>query len=200
MTDKPENPHIGKSSHQDASIAGSLVLLSGGIDSSTALMLLHTPDPCSALFIDYGQAPAKGELHAAEAISARYGVTLDKAVVGPARFGSGEIRGRNALFLHLALMRFPYTSGSIVMGIHAGTAYRDCSIEFVRLMQRSLEFHVDGAIGISAPFIDLNKAAVVAIARDGDVPLDLTFSCESGDHPCGDCLSCLDRRALGVGP
>lgn len=111
-------------------------------------------------------------------------------------FGSGEIRGRNAFLLHLALMESPFTTGTIAIGIHAGSDYCDCSSEFIALMQQSFDFHACGTISVCAPFITYNKVAIFALALDLELPIDRTYSCEAGTMPCGACLSCLDRLEL----
>ena len=36
----------------------------------------------------------------------------------------------------------------------------------------------------------------VRYALSKNVPVDITYSCEAGPHPCGKCLSCLDRIGL----
>lgn len=176
-----------------------LVLASGGIDSSTLIGLAVAEDmPVSALFVDYGQAAANGEEAAVQAVCSHFGVCLRTASSRGMTFGGGEIRGRNAFLLHIALMNFSWTSGSVLIGLHAGTGYRDCSPEFVELIRRSFDFHTGGAVDIGAPFIDWSKSDVYRLALEIGVPVDLTYSCEVADAPCGTCASCLDREALGA--
>lgn len=176
-----------------------LVLASGGIDSATLLALARVEKvPVSACFVDYGQASSKAEETAVTAICSHLKVCLQTVRFQGMRFGAGEIRGRNAFLLQTALMQFAGSSGTIMIAIHAGTGYRDCSPAFVELMQRSFEFHTGGSISVSAPFIDWPKVDVYRLARKLDVPLQLTFSCESSDAPCGTCASCRDRLALGL--
>lgn len=175
-----------------------LVLASGGIDSSTLIGLAVAEDmPVSALFVDYGQAAANAEGAAVQAICSHYGVCLRTASSRGMRFGGGEIRGRNAFLLHTALINLSWTSGSVLLGLHAGTGYRDCSPEFVQLMQRSFDFHTGGSVVVTAPFIDWSKLDVYRLALEADVPVHLTYSCDSGNVVCGTCASCRDREGLG---
>jgi 7-cyano-7-deazaguanine synthase len=176
-----------------------LVLASGGLDSSTLLTLLRqAADRCRALFVHYGQAAAEAEQSALARICTTLRVPLQVVRYEGSRFGGGEIPGRNAFLLQIALLEFGGASGVVATGIHAGVPYRDCSPEFVELMERSYAFHTGGAITVCAPFIDWTKADIFALAVSIGVPINDTYSCEAGNTPCGNCASCLDRAALGA--
>ena len=175
------------------------VLLSGGVDSTTLLALCAQQNPAGigALFVDYGQAASTHEREAAGAASAFYDVELREVRVDIGPVCDGEIQGRNALLVHLALASVGPHAGTIFLGIHAGTAYRDCSPAFVQTMQLSLDAHRNGALQLAAPFVEWSKAEVYAFARDLKVPFEITYSCEAGtEPPCRRCRSCKDRRAL----
>jgi 7-cyano-7-deazaguanine synthase len=148
------------------------------------------------MFVDYGQAAATAENRSSAAVASHYGVDRRVLAVSGLSFGSGEIRGRNSFLVNAALLAFPANSGSIVLGIHAGTGYRDCDPDFVALMQQSLDFHTGGTIALVAPFIGASKASLFGIAEDLKIPVGLTFSCEASSEPCGACVSCLDRVSL----
>jgi 7-cyano-7-deazaguanine synthase in queuosine biosynthesis len=85
----------------------------------------------------------------------------------------------------------------IAMGIHAGTGYRDCSPEFVSLMQSVANFHSDGRTTFVAPFVGWSKREVYDLAAALDVRVEQLHSCETADTPCGACRSCADRALLG---
>jgi 7-cyano-7-deazaguanine synthase len=177
-----------------------VVLLSGGVDSAAALSLAREGERnVTALFIDYGQPAASRERIASGLVATHYGISGRHVSCNGMHFGPGEIRGRNALLVHMALLSLVQQSGRIILGIHAGTPYRDCSPEFVRVMQDSLDFHTGGRVSLVAPFIDHSKSEVYGIARRLGVPVGLTYSCEAGNEPCGGCLSCRDRQAMNAG-
>ena len=150
----------------------------------------------TALYVDYGQAAARAENAAVSRVSKILGVDLYRVKHRGVNYGPGEIRGRNAYLLHTALMEFPGSSGVVMLGIHAGTGYADCGPDFVELMQRSYEFHTQGAIHVAAPFVDWSKEEVFRLAEELGVPVERTHSCEAGDTACGSCRSCRDRQVL----
>jgi 7-cyano-7-deazaguanine synthase len=183
------------------SAAPHLVLLSGGIDSSAVLALtLEVGTSASALFVDYGQAAASSEAKASAAIAGHFGVEYQSLTCTGQTFGAGEIRGRNAFLVHTALMVLRQTKAVVVLGIHAGTTYRDCSPSFLELMQRSYDFHTGGQVSLAAPLVDQVKGDVVRLASEMGVPVELTYSCEAANEPCGKCLSCRDREELLARP
>lgn len=178
-----------------------LVLASGGVDSSTLLWASVKEGLIpKALFVDYGQAAAEAEGEALARICNHLGVPWRRVRYASSGFGAGEIRGRNAFLLHMALIEFPSTSGVVALGIHAGTGYADCSPEFMKVMELSYEFHTGGAIAVTAPFLDWAKEDVYRLATNLNLPLAQTHSCEASNIPCGCCRSCLDRRLLAPGP
>lgn len=170
-------------------------MLSGGLDSTTLLHLaLSRGLAVSALHVSYGQAAAIAEREAAARVCEASAIQLRVVSYMGSAFSTGEIRGRNAFLLHIGLTEFPSDAGVVLLGIHAGTAYRDCSADFVDMMGRSFDFHTDGAITISAPFIEMSKADIADLGASLSVPLATTFSCEAGSIACGRCQSCLDRE------
>ena len=174
-----------------------LVLASGGVDSSTLLWICAEQGIVpNALFVDYGQAAAQSEGTAVVRLCDDLRVPWRHVTYSGSTFGSGEIRGRNAYLLHTALMEFPSQSGVVLLGIHAGTGYDDCSPEFIDAMQRSYEIHTGGAITIAAPFLHWTKHQVYSLAALLNVPIEQTYSCEAANSPCNLCRSCLDRHSL----
>ena len=174
-----------------------LVLASGGIDSSTILWLCANQGIVpNALFVDYGQAAAQSERAAVERICSRLSAPWRHVRYKGSKFGSGEIRGRNAYLLHTALMEFPAQAGVVALGIHAGTGYDDCTPEFIGAMQCSYQLHTGGAIIIAAPFLHWSKRQVYSLAMQLNVPIQETYSCEAANSPCNQCRSCIDRQSI----
>lgn len=173
----------------------STVLLSGGLDSATALAVMaedgNVPE---TLFIDYGQPPASEERAAARMITKEYGTSHREIEIRRLKIGPGEIRGRNALLLLAALMTAPET-GTVVLATHLGSPYWDCSDDFLVKMQLLFDGYTDGRVQLLAPFARKGKGDLYRLAESLGVPIDLTYSCELASGPCGRCLSCKDAEA-----
>lgn len=177
-----------------------LILASGGVDSSTLLWMSSQQGlKPTALFVDFGQPAAEAESQAVANICGSLCVPWRVVRYKGANFYAGEIRGRNAFLIHLALFEFSASSGVVALGIHAGTGYADCSPQFMEVMQRSYDFHTGGAITVTAPFLHWTKQDLYRLATDLNVPLSMTHSCEASNLPCRHCRSCLDRRLLVPG-
>jgi 7-cyano-7-deazaguanine synthase len=174
-----------------------VILLSGGVDSAALAALAKEQGlRASGLFVGYGQAAYTAERSSSRGIAERYGLEWREVQLTGLRFGPGEIRGRNAFFVHLALLVLHEPSCVVYLGVHAGTGYRDCSPEFIELAQSSLDFHTGGQVRLAAPFLEAQKSDVYALAESLNVPFELTYSCETGSTPCGACASCRDRATL----
>jgi len=177
-----------------------IVLLSGGIDSAACAHFLRDNGfSIRALFVDYGQKAAPFEKRSAEALSNLLGAELDSVLLrSPTHFGAGEIAGRNAFLVFAALLTGQLRTGVIALGIHSGTTYYDCSTAFAQSLDRLLAEHTDGRVRLSTPFIAWSKKNIFDYYKTSKLPIELTYSCESGQMPtCGRCLSCRDRRMLG---
>jgi 7-cyano-7-deazaguanine synthase len=178
----------------------SVVLCSGGLDSTTiATDLIAREEAVELCFVDFGQPAVQAERRSVEKLCERLNMSrVEVGVAGLAMPAVGEIAARNLLLISITAALRPQAE-MIFIGIHAGTGYRDCSPAFVKLMQQVLDFHTDGTCQLVAPFVDWSKGDVVAFARQLDMPLNLTHSCETSDVPCGKCRSCIDRSVLLVG-
>ena len=175
------------------------LLLSGGIDSAACLAFyLKEEFQVECFHISFGQPASRHERAAAERLARHFGVPLTiLRWFGSADFMAGEIVGRNAFFLLGALIEIGGNSGILATGIHAGTSYFDCSKAFLSSLQTVFDGYCDGRVQLAAPFIEWSKQQVFAYCKSEGVPINLTYSCEKGtDQPCGECLSCQDRRAL----
>ncbi len=108
---------------------------------------------------------------------------------------------RNGLFLaSAASIAISNGCTEIYYGAHsddaAGNAYPDCSEEFNDAINKAIYIGSGKQLRVIAPFVELNKADVVARGLELNVPYELTWSCyEGGDKPCGKCGTCLDRAA-----
>lgn len=179
-----------------------LVLLSGGTDSATCVkFFLDLGRPTCGLFVDYQQAAAQQESKASKSIADFFGIQLFSTKWNGLNFKKdGLIVSRNAFLLTAALMESPCSVNTIAIGVHGGTTYNDCSLSFIKAMQKVFNMYPEKQTSLSAPFIQWSKQDINDYASTHNVPMHLTYSCELGpSEPCGKCLSCIDREALEIG-
>jgi 7-cyano-7-deazaguanine synthase len=180
--------------HQRGSGRTCTLLLSGGIDSATlaAVLLARGAWQPTALFIDFGQRAAAAERESSHLIARHYGIGwVERRLAGGLAPPLGEVEGRNDMLVAVAAM---LPADAVAIGTHAGTPYADSSPAHGDAWQRLLDVQHHGRKRLLAPLLRLTKHEVVALARDCDVPLALTRSCDDAGGPCGSCTSCLDRR------
>lgn len=176
-----------------------IVLLSGGLDSAACAAATKEQARTSCMFVDYGQRAAKWEENAADQICRALSMPLTAVTVSAhINFGVGEIVGRNAFLVLTALMFSSIQIGEIVIGIHSGTPYYDCTPAFLASINRIAGEYTDGKVRVVAPFLRHSKLQIVEYLRQTVIRTEMTYSCEAGtETPCGRCLSCLDRKAIG---
>lgn len=175
--------------------------MSGGMDStSCAHFLKKRGATVHGIFIDYGHAAAKREWRAVSKICEYLKIPLSKYVCSKnSRFGAGELIGRNSFLISTTLFLLSEKPEMIAIGIHGGSPYYDCSHDFLHRMSELVAAETDGRVHLLAPFYEWTKAQVFDYFRATNIPIEITYSCEAGSkRPCGTCLSCRDRRALGV--
>jgi 7-cyano-7-deazaguanine synthase len=204
-----------------------VVLLSGGLDSSTTLYYAKKRGyRCFALIFDYGQRHRKEVRHAvavAKSASVAYRVVridlpwkgsslLDRKIRIPKNrklkgIPSTYVPGRNAIFLSYALS---YAEAIKAKTIFIGanvvdySGYPDCRPQFLMAFQLLIHKGArDSRIRVFAPLIHMTKAQILKKAIEFRVPVYLTWSCyQGGKKPCGVCDSCMIREkafaALGI--
>lgn len=209
-----------------------LVLFSGGVDSTTCLALAierYGKENVIPLSIRYGQKHKK-ELQASERILAHYGfkgmeidlssvfahsicsLLAHSAEAVPEASYAEQLAGgngapvstyvpfRNGLFISCAAsIALSLDCARVCYGAHrddaAGAAYPDCSEDFLRNMDGAVYEGSGKTLHVEAPFIDKNKAQIIAEGLRLGVPYELTWSCYQGkEKPCGVCATCIDRR------
>ena len=158
------------------------------------LALIFADSDCTLLKGSEGEIPKES-----------YAEQLEKTDGKPV---STYVPFRNGLFLaSAASIALSNGCGEIYYGAHsddaAGNAYPDCSSDFNDAINRAIYLGSGGELRVTAPFIGMNKAQVIAKGLELGVPYELTWSCyEGGDTPCGVCGTCRDRiaafRANGI--
>jgi 7-cyano-7-deazaguanine synthase len=175
------------------------VLASGGIDSSACLnFYLNRGHKVLPLFVRYGQPACAAESRSIRAVCNHFGLRPRiVTVTGFEKVPSGEICGRNLFLISVALMATHGLTNIISMGIHGGTRYYDCGVDFAQRLQTIISSYTDGRVTFGAPFLNWSKQEIFKYCTESDVPVDITWSCEaSNEKPCRRCLSCRDRERL----
>mgnify|MGYP001819670747 FL=1 len=201
-----------------------VVLLSGGLDSATALAIARDQGyECFALSVDYGQRH-RSELEAAARVANAAGVPLKilpldlRAIGGSALTDDIEVPenettgipvtyvpARNTIMLSLALAYAEVLGADdIFIGVNAVdySGYPDCRPEFIEAYQQmariATKAGVEGAdMTIHTPLIDLTKADIIREGARLGVEYNLTVSCYQADgagQACGVCDSCRIRK------
>jgi len=205
-----------------------VVLLSGGLDSATALAIARARGfECYALSVHYGQRHS-AELAAAKRIAALAGVkehrvmSVDLAGIGgsaltdmsikvPEAPGTGipitYVPARNTLFLALALGWAEVLGAiDIFVGVNAVdySGYPDCRPEFLRafeaLANLATKMGVEGTrFTIHAPLVDLSKAEIIRTGLAHGIDFSLTVSCYQADAEGRACGKCDSCRLRAGG-
>lgn len=199
-----------------------IVSLSGGLDSTTVLAdALDFGHTVEAVGFFYGSKHNPFENEAAARIAAHYNVSfrlidLSHAMNGfrsNLLSGQGEIPeghyeqanmdltvvpGRNIIFISiLSGLAWSLGADRVWLGIHKGdhAIYEDCRADFYNAMDRAIQLGTGGRVSLFAPFLNTDKAGIVARGSKLNVPYEMTRTCykEQG-VACGKCGSCVERR------
>jgi 7-cyano-7-deazaguanine synthase len=199
-----------------------VLLLSGGLDSSTLLFFAREAGfEVFPVAVDYGQRHRR-EIEAAERVCdhARCALTrlalpslaaafrgaalTDPAVEVPhGRYDDDSMRAtvvpnRNMVLLSIAgAIAMSRGAALIAYAAHAGdhAIYPDCRPEFVSAMEKALAAAHYSPVRLFTPFLTWKKSEIVGWGAAHEVPLGLTWSCyEGGEKHCGRCGTCVERR------
>jgi 7-cyano-7-deazaguanine synthase len=206
-----------------------VVLLSGGLDSSTALAWARAQGfVCSTLAVDYGQRH-RVELAAARCVAEAQGVldhrevSVDLRAIGGSALtaeidvpkGGVEaavipvtyVPARNSVFLSLALgLAETLGAADLVGGMNAldYSGYPDCRPEFVRafesLANLATRAGVQGArFTVHTPLMALDKAGIIRLGVSLGVDYALTHSCYDPSAAGLACGACDSCRLRAKG-
>ena len=206
-----------------------VVLVSGGLDSATALAVANRAGfDCYALSLDYGQRHL-AELEAARQVAQQIGVVehrtmhldmgvftgcalTDPSVAVPEDGPSGGIPvtyvpARNTIMLSLALgWAEVLDADAIYIGVNAldYSGYPDCRPEFVRAFQALADVATKRAvqgrpIHVETPLIALSKAEIIRLGLSLGVDYSLTVSCYQADAQGRACGCCDSCRFRRTG-
>lgn len=199
-----------------------VVLLSGGMDSVTALhAALRDHEVVAGLSFDYGAKHHARELPLAAWHCERQEVPH---LIAPLGFVAGEfssdllVRGggipdghyeeesmkstvvpfRNGIMLSIAAgFAESRGAGGVVIAAHSGdhAIYPDCREEFLEPMARAIRAGTYAGIELLRPFVAMDKAAIARLGAGLGVDFSRTWSCyKGGELHCGTCGTCVERR------
>ncbi len=205
-----------------------VVLLSGGLDSATALaMAMEQGYSCHVLSFDYGQRSVT-ELNAARAIAAQAGVSehrvlrlhledfggsalTDTSIDVPEDQAEGVpvtyVPARNTVFLSLALgWAEVLGADAIFIGVNAVdySGYPDCRPEFIEAFERMANLATRRGINgdpvhIETPLMHLTKADIIRRGTALGIDYALTVSCYQADMEGRACGRCDSCRLRAKG-
>lgn len=198
------------------------VLLSGGLDSTTALYWAHNHhEVVCALSFDYGSNHAAKELACARWQAEKLGIPyheIDLRSVS-AHLQSALLNGaeaiptadyaeenlkqtvvpfRNGIFLAIAAgIAESNEAQAIVIAAHGGdhALYPDCREDFMAAMASAISLGTYAELQILRPFINNTKAEITAMGAALGVDYAHTYSCYcGGEQHCGQCATCRERK------
>jgi 7-cyano-7-deazaguanine synthase len=203
----------------------SLVLHSGGLDSTVCLLLAREQGhSVVSLGIDYGQRH-KIELTYARKQCRKFKIprrvikvrwtkperTIPKnrsveemrSTVSPA-----FLPGRNAIFLTLGAAEAAGIGASeLWIGVNCidFSGYPDCRVEFIEAFKSMLAYAIPDGPKVVAPLLLMSKPEIAKEAARLGLKYGDTWSCyrpvnnDSGNQPCGECDACiLHKEAWGI--
>src|SRR6201988_3633181 len=199
-----------------------VVLLSGGMDSCVCAALAARDFDTAALHVSFGQRTEERERKAFLGICEQLGIRerlvvrnealrviggsalTDTNIAVPESHAMGReipvtyVPFRNAHFL-AAAVSWAEVLGAKKIFIGAveqdSSGYPDCRPAYYEAFQHLIRTGTkEGDIEVSTPLIHMRKKEIVALGLELGAPLDLTWSCYSGEEfACGICESCILR-------
>jgi 7-cyano-7-deazaguanine synthase len=200
-----------------------IVLLSGGLDSATALAIARAQGfACHTLAVSYGQRHA-AELDSARRVSAQLGAVehrqmhVDLAAIGGSALTDSRIAvpeqptpgipvtyvpARNTLFLALALGWAEVLGAhDIFIGVNAVdySGYPDCRPEFIAAFEKlallATRAGVEGGrLRVQAPLVAMSKAQIIRAGTALGVDYGQTVSCYQASKEGEACGRCDSCR------
>ena len=199
-----------------------LVLLSGGMDSVTALYWAKREhEVVGAVSFDYGAKhnhrevalagwqcghldvwhdivalPFVNELFASDLLKS--GGEIPEGHYEEESMKRTVVPFRNGIMLSIACgIAESRGAEALVIAAHSGdhAIYPDCREPFMRAMAEAMREGTYARIELLRPFIHLDKAAIARLGHDLGVDFGKTWSCyKGGAIHCGKCGTCVERR------
>ena len=200
-----------------------IVLLSGGMDSTTALSIaIKEGFECYVLTLDYGQRH-QNEINSAKNIVKDFEIiehkllSIDLTVFGGSALTDGNLQvpekestgipityvpARNTIFFSLALAWAEVVQAdAIFSGVNAVdySGYPDCRPEYIAAVQDlfnlATKITSEGKnIEVRAPLINMDKKEIIKIGIENGIDFSKTVSCYQLDHNGKSCGLCDSCR------
>ncbi len=199
-----------------------LVLLSGGMDSTTALYWARKEhEVVGAVSFDYGSKHNAKELEQAawhcQQIGLRHDVValpfVNELFTSDLLQSGGEVPDGHYADENMKRTVVPFRNGimlaiacgiaesrdaeALVIAAHAGdhAIYPDCREPFMQAMAASMREGTYARIELLRPFIDMDKAGIAKLGHELGINFAHTWSCyKGGNVHCGTCGTCVERR------
>ena len=206
----------------------SIIVLSGGLDSTT-LLYEYQSRIALAVSFDYGSNHNQRELAFAALHCKRLGI---KHLIIPLEFihqyfhssllsGADAVPEGNYDDENMRSTVVPFRNGimlavaaglaednglqQIMMANHAGdhAIYPDCRPSFVQAMDNAVQAGTYNGVRLFTPYTNLTKADIARRGKTLGIDYSETWSCyKGGEHHCGKCGTCTERiealREAGV--
>jgi len=216
------------STEQNTAPKNAVVLLSGGLDSTTCLAIAKAQGfNVYALSFDYGQR-SSSELQAARTVAKAFAAVqhsviplglgalggsalTDLSVAVPEEESAGipitYVPARNTVFLSYAMALAEVVNArTIFIGVNARdySGYPDCRPEFIEAFEKMANLATKAAIEgaslkIEVPLMALSKAQIIAKGLELGVDYSLTVSCYQADEQGRACGRCDSCRFRAKG-
>lgn len=198
----------------------SLIVLSGGMDSTT-LLWDRKDSIAMAVTFDYGSRHNAREIECARKNCEILGVEhlviplefMGKYFKSSLLMGGEDIPEGHYTDENMKSTVVPFRNG-IMLAIAAGLAesrglkkvmlanhsgdhaiYPDCRPGFVDAMSRAISEGTYEGIEIDAPYTNISKSDIARIGKRIGVDYNLTYSCyKGGEEHCGKCGTCVERE------
>ena len=199
-----------------------LILLSGGIDSVTALYdSMNDFEVVGGLSFDYSSKHNAKEIAFAKYHCEKLNIphkTIELNFIAELFNSSLLISGgeipdghyedqsmkstvvpfRNGIMLSIACGYCASINGNgVVIGAHSGdhAIYPDCRNDFMDVMGQAMEKGTYDGIKLLRPFISVDKTEIVRIGTKLNIDYSKTWSCYKGkENHCGTCGTCVERQ------
>ncbi|MFX0026012.1 MAG: 7-cyano-7-deazaguanine synthase [Candidatus Hermodarchaeota archaeon] len=203
----------------DRSEKRAILLLSGGIDSTTTLFwAIKQGYKIITLSMNYQYRPEK-EKQAARELAKVAGVELTEVnisfiaqatdllfegypVISALNAPEGYIPLRNLIFYSIAAYYAQIYGCEFIIGGHIvedPKSFPDSKLSFFKSLEKLIlkSKHKKDKTNLKLifPLAKLNKLEIIKLAEKLNVPIDLTWSCYGDfDEPCGKCKPCVNRN------